>query len=87
VRLALLFLPIALVGAGLGRWTRWPVLAIAALLGFIPGTLGLMAMAAFSDEGRAILLFAGAGFLMGGAIAAIGAFVGRLRRTHVERNG
>ena len=78
-------LPIA-AGAALGRWTRWHPLLIGAAIAIVPGALGLLLSAAFSTDGAAILVTGGIWFLVGGLVSSFGAFLGWLRRKHIERN-
>ncbi|WP_326523426.1 hypothetical protein [Sphingomonas sp.] len=85
MELLVLFVPLAIVGAVMGRWMRWHPLVIGGAIGVVPGILGLVAMSAFATDGGAILLFAGGAYLIGTAVAALGAFCGWLRRKHIER--
>ncbi len=81
--LAAYFLPLLFLAAGVGRWTRWPPILVALTIGLIPAVLGFIAMALFTTEFRARILFGGAGFLVGTAVAAFGLLIGRLRRHHL----
>jgi hypothetical protein len=85
VELIVLALPLALVGAALGRWTRLHPLLAGAVIGLLPAALGALTMAGFFAGGATILIVAGMCFVVGGGIGALGAFGGWLRRTNVER--
>ena len=80
-----LLLPGVLAGAAAGRWTRMHPLVAALAVGAVPGVLGMLAAAAFATEGGAILLMGTFAWLLGSAAAAFGAFIGWLRRKHIER--
>ena len=84
---ALLLSALALAAAVAGRWTRLHPMVVGTILALVPGGLGAMAMAGFMAGGRAILLFGGVAFLLGAAVGSFGAWMGRLRRQHVERTG
>jgi hypothetical protein len=85
VELIALALPLALVGAALGRWTRLHSLLAGAVVGLLPAVLGGLTMAGFFAGGATILIAAGMCFVVGGGIGALGAFGGWLRRMNVER--
>jgi hypothetical protein len=85
MELIVFVLPLALVGAALGRWTRLHPLLVGAAIGLLPALLGTLMMAGFFADGAAIVVFAGIGFAVGGGVAALGAFGGWLRRMNVER--
>ncbi len=85
MELALIFLPLTLIGAALGRWTRWHPLVIAPVVGLLPGAFGMVAVAAFATDGAAILVGTAAAFLLGTGVSGLGAFMGWLRRKHIER--
>ena len=82
----LLIAPVAVIGTGFGRWTRWHPLAIGAAPGLLPGALGVLFAAAFATQCGAILLFGAVAFVSGSWAAGVAAYVGWLRRKHIERN-
>jgi len=85
VELIVFVLPLGIVGAALGRWTRLHPLVIGAAIGLLPAALGALMMAGFFADGTTIVVFAGIAFVVGGGIAALGAFCGWLRRMNLER--
>ena len=85
MELIALALPLALVSAALGRWTRLHPLLAGAVIGLVPAVLGALTMAEFFAGGATILAAAGMCFVVGGGIGALGAFGGWLRRMNMER--
>jgi hypothetical protein len=74
---------VAVLGAALARWTRLHPLLVAGILALAGGGLGVVATVGFVGANpwpfgvMAIIVF--------GFIGALGAFMGWLRRKHVER--
>ena len=60
---------------------------LGAVIGVVPGLLAALAMARFMAGGATILFAGGVLFLVSAAAAAFGAWMGRLRRQHIERMG
>ncbi|QNE30826.1 hypothetical protein F1C10_01805 [Sphingomonas sp. NBWT7] len=78
---------IAASGVAAGRWTRLHPLVAATLVAILPAVLAVIAMAGFMADARSVY---GAGllaFVAAAGIAAFGAFLGWLRRKHVEGIG
>jgi len=74
-----------LSGGAFGRWTRWHPLAIGTVVGLLPGALGAFAMMTFATEVGAILLFGALAFFIGSGLTTLGAYIGWLRRKHIEK--
>lgn len=77
----------ALAGAALARWTHWHPLVIAGMLGSVPALLAMVAAAGTLADGATVLVAGAMAFVVAGAFAGFGTFMGWLRRAHVGRTG
>jgi len=79
-----LLVGITLIAGAIARWTRFHPLVVAALGGF-PGSLIALLLPGETPT-REGLAFAGIVYIVTTAVAALGAFMGWLRRKNIERS-
>ncbi len=83
----LILILVVLVATVLGRWTRLHPLVIAGMTAVLPGALAMLVMAGMFADGSAMMFAGLAAYGIAGGVAGFGAFMGWLRRRHVERIG